>query len=103
MATIQQLLRIIPYGKQNAIHAEDIARQLHLPTNGNQVETRKLIREAIAQGHFIVSTKSGYWQSNDIQEVREYIASLRRRAQNVINRSDDIRNMWNNANPNNQI
>lgn len=44
MATIQQLLRTIPYGKQNATRAEDIARQLHLPTNGNQVETRKLIR-----------------------------------------------------------
>lgn len=103
MATIQQLLNIIPFGKQNSIKAEDIARQLHLPTKGNQVETRKLIRDAIAQGYFIVSTNRGYWQSNDIQEVREYIASLRRRAQNVINRSDDIRDMWNNANPNNQI
>lgn len=40
MATIKQLLGIIPFGKENAIHAEEIARLLGLPTGGNQVEAR---------------------------------------------------------------
>ena len=51
MATIQQLLAILPQSKQNAIHAIDIAQRLGLPTGGNQVETRQLIREAIQQSH----------------------------------------------------
>lgn len=44
---VQRLLGHIPYGKSNAIHAEDIALQLGYPTGGNQVETRQLIRYAI--------------------------------------------------------
>ena len=53
MATINQLLNVIPYGKGNAIHAEDIARQLQLPTGGNQVEARGLIRDAIQNGQYL--------------------------------------------------
>lgn len=104
MATINQLLSIIPYGKGNAIHAEDIARQLQLPTGGNQVEARGLIRDAIQNGHIILSTPTfGYWQSNDKQEVQSYIQSLNERAQEISDRSFAIRRAWNNANPQNII
>jgi hypothetical protein len=100
MATINQLLSIIPFGKENAIHAEDIARQLQLPIGGNQVEARGLIREAIQNGHIILSTPaSGYWQSNDKQEVQNYIQSLNERAQEISDRSAAIQRAWNNANP----
>lgn len=104
MATIQQLLMIIPYGKQNAIHAEDIARQLHLPTDGNQVEARGLIRDAIMAGHIILSiSKLGYWRSNDKQEVQNYISSLDERAQEISDRCAAIKRAWNNTNPQNPI
>lgn len=104
MATVQQLLRIIPLGKQNAIHAEDIARQLNLPTDGNQVETRGLIREAIMAGYIILSIPVlGYWRSNDKREVQNYISSLDERAQEISNRSAAIKRAWNNTNPQNPI
>lgn len=103
MATMNQLLSIIPYGKGNAIHAEEIARQLQLPTGGNQVEARGLIRDAIQNGHIILSTNSGYWQSNDKQEVQNYIQSLNERAQEISDRSAAIKRAWNNANPQNLI
>ena len=90
MATINDLLRVIPFGKQNAIHAEDIASLLNLPTGGNQVETRGLIREAILQGNIILSIpKVGYWRSNNKKEVETYITSLKQ--------------AWNSANPQNVI
>jgi len=104
MATISDLLRIIPYGKKNAIHAEEIATRLNLPTGGNQVETRGLIREAILQGNIILSTpKAGYWCSNNKQEVEECIVSLDERAQEISDRSEAIKQAWNTANPNNTI
>lgn len=37
---VQRLLKIIPFGKANAIHAKNIAQMLGYPTDGNQVETR---------------------------------------------------------------
>lgn len=104
MANIQQLLQIIPFGKANAVHAEDIARQLNLPTGGNQVEARGLIREAIQNGNIILSTPAlGYWQSNDKQEVLNYIISLNERANDISKRSVAIKNAWNLANSNNTI
>ena len=79
MATIPQLLAAIPYGKSNAIHAQALAQQLGLPVGGNEVETRQLIREAISQGHIILSIPAiGYWRSNDRQEVLEYINELKK-------------------------
>lgn len=104
MATINDLLGVIPLGKQNAIHAEDIASLLNLPTGGNQVETRGLIREAILQGNIILSIpKVGYWRSNNKSEVEAYITSLNERAQEINERSIAIKQAWNNANPQNTI
>ena len=104
MATIQQLLAAIPYGKNNAVHAYDLAKQLGLPVGGNEVETRQLIREAIQQGNIILSIPIiGYWRSNNKQEIIDYINSLQERAEEIYNRSDAIRDAWNKANPNNII
>ncbi|WP_294599872.1 hypothetical protein [uncultured Rikenella sp.] len=104
MAPINDLLRVIPLGKQNAIHAEDIARLLNLPTGGNQVEARGLIREAILQGNIILSIpKVGYWRSNSKTEVETYITSLNERAQEINERSIAIKQAWNSANPQNVI
>lgn len=104
MATVSQLLAAIPFGKQNAIHAQALAQQLGLPVGGNEVETRQLIREAIKQGHIILSIPViGYWRSNNQQEVIEYINSLQERADEIYERSLDIKNAWNIANPTNLI
>ena len=101
---IQRLLQIIPFGKQNAIHAKDIARALNYPTGGNQVETRSLIRYAIQQGHTIISTPNkGYWRTNNKLEVSDYIHALVARSTDINTRSLDVKAAWNQANQNNQI
>ena len=69
---VQHLLEIIPFGKKNAVHAIDIAKELGYECGGNQVETRQLIRYAIRKGHIILSTsKNGYWCSNSKQEIEK--------------------------------
>lgn len=104
MATIQQLLSILPNSKQTAIHAEDIAISLGLPTTGNQVETRQLIRESIQAGHTIVSnTRVGYWLSSNKAEIQDYIDSLESRANDTFLRANELKNAWNSKNPTNQI
>ncbi len=104
MATIQQLLAILPNSKRTAIHASEIATKLGLPTTRNQVETRELIREAIEAGHTIVSnTKVGYWLSSNKVEVKNYIRSLEKRANDISLRADELKNAWNLSNTTNQI
>ena len=101
---VQRLLRIIPFGKQNAIYAEDIARTLNYPIGGNQVETRSLIRYAIQQGHIIISSPNkGYWRTNNKQEVSDYIQALVEKSTDINTRSIAVKTAWNQANPNNQI
>ena len=104
MATVAQLLAILPHSKSQAIHARDIARILNLPIGGNEVETRNLIRDAILQGNVILIThKNGYWLSSNKQEIMRCIASLTNRANEIADRSDALRDAWNNANPQNLI
>lgn len=101
---VQQLLEIIPFGKKNAIHAIDIAKELRYECGGNQVETRELIRYAIQKGHIILSTpKSGYWRSNLKQEIENCIKGLRNRAEDINKRSIELKENWNKNNPNNLI
>ena len=98
---INQLIRIVPSGKQNAIHAIEIARRLNYPTDGNQVETRGLIRYAIQNGHIILSiTRVGYWVSQSKIEIETYIQSLKSRADDTYRRSEELKNTWNILNPN---
>lgn len=101
---VQRLLKIIQFGKANAMHAEDIAQMLGYQTDGNQVETRQLIRYAIQQGNIILSTPAnGYWRSNTKQEVEEYIDALLSRANDICTRSNDVKAAWNSTYPNNLI
>lgn len=101
---LQRLLSIIPIGRANAMHAVDIAAAMGYPTEGNQVETRSLIRYAIQQGYVIVSTsRDGYWRSNVKQEVIDCADALEKRADDIYDRSNELKNAWNQANPNNII
>lgn len=101
---VQHLLEIIPFGKKNAVHAIDIAKELGYECGGNQVETRQLIRYAIRKGHIILSTsKNGYWCSNSKQEIENCIKGLRNRAEDINKRSIELKENWNKNNPNNLI
>ncbi|MDR0541350.1 MAG: hypothetical protein LBH19_03965 [Dysgonamonadaceae bacterium] len=104
MATIQQLLAILPNSMQTAILAEDITRLLSLQISEQQLEARQLIRAAIREGHVIVSnTWVGYWLSSDKSEVQEYITALENKAKDTLQRADELKQAWNLANPANPL
>jgi len=104
---INTLVQIISNGRQNAITADNIAQRLGYPVDGNQVKTRELIGYAIDNGTVILSSSSqapkGYWISTDRQETLDYLDSLENRADEITDRANNLRNGWNNINPNNQI
>ena len=104
---IDTLIQIIPDERQSAITAREIAQNLGYPVVGNQEKTRDLIRLAIECENIILSSSNqaprGYWISTDRQEVTRYINSLESRANENIQRSTNLKDAWNNNNPNNQI
>lgn len=104
---IDILLEIIPIGRQNAITAKDIAQKIGYSVHGNQVKTRRLIKYAIANGEIILSSSStrpkGYWISNDIDEIKGYLISLKNRADKITKRANNLKSKWNNQNPSNRI
>lgn len=104
MATIQQLLNIIPHSKSTAMHADAIAIALGLPTSGTCEATRALIREANIQGHFIVNTiDDGFWLTSNKQEILDYLDTLSNRIKGTQDRINAIKSHWNTYNPNNII
>ena len=100
---VNNLLQILPHTKKDAIHAVEVARRLNLPTSGNQVIVRGLIRYAIKTNLIMGSTRVGYWLSTNKLEVEEYISSLEKRANSTLQRSQDLKKLWNNKYPNNKI
>ena len=94
---INTLLQIIPNGRQYAVTAEVIAQRLGYSVEGNQVETRNLILSSSSQA------PKGYWISTDKQETLDYLDSLRNKADEITDRANNLRNGWNNNNPNDRI
>lgn len=107
LTDITTLLGIIPTGRTNAITAFEIAQKLGYPSDGNQVKTRQLIKFAIANGEIILSSPAkvpkGYWISNDIDEVKENLSTLKSRADEITERATNLKTSWNNKNSSNQI
>jgi len=105
-ADINRLLNILGIGSNNVQTAEQIATRLGYPTIGNQVKTRALITFAIENGSLIKSSTAnppGYWISNDKQEIKDYIDSLRNRADEISERADNLKDGWNRQNPTDTI
>ncbi len=104
MATIQQLLNVIPTNRQHAMHAHQIAQALGLSTLGTCETTRALIREANKNGYFIVNTiDEGFWLTSDKQEIMDYLDTLVSRIIGTQERIDAIKTHWNSTNPTNLI
>lgn len=70
------LERVIPIGKENAIHQEKLAALL-----GVAPDTAKLmVRKARQSGLEILSGKQGYWFAKDDDERREFVAMSSKQA-----------------------
>lgn len=75
----------IPFGKENAVTREE----LHKITGYNDREIREMIGRERRKGHAILSSPSvsGYWQTEDIDEIERFIKALDRR------RSSEAKNL----------
>jgi hypothetical protein len=96
-ADINNLLKILGQGRQQAQTAatiETILNRRHgFQITGNQVKARSLITFSIQHGHLIKSSTAnpaGYWLENDPVEIRRYLTSLRRRAERIIQRANNL-------------
>lgn len=70
------IINFIPCGKPNAIHL----RELVEASNKKPTIIKKEIKEARQKGIFVLSGSCGYWISNDKEEQREFIATMRKQA-----------------------
>ena len=71
---LERILCAIPKGIEKAVHNEELANQF-----GVSIHTiKKYIQEARMQGIPIVSDKSGYWITDDREELKTFIDSMER-------------------------
>lgn len=100
-----QILAIIN-NTNGYIIADDIYSQLlQVVDPGRTQETiRKYIRELVnEQNNLIGSSNQGYFKINTPQKAQKAINYLLSRIPDLQMRADNLRAVWNAANPNNQI
>lgn len=102
-----RMLQFINYGRANAINAPTIAAHMGYSIGGNQVKTRKLIRECIEHDHDLIASTltkpRGFYKirRTNIQELNDYLDSLQNRAREINLRRTHLINNWNNSVPTN--
>lgn len=67
------LLELVPYGKQNAISGQQLAKRLHKNVRG----MCSLIHEARVSELLILSGDAGYWRSENLDELKEFYKRMR--------------------------
>lgn len=73
---MEKLLRVIPIGKENAIHQEELAALLGV----TPAAVKKMVREARQKDLEILSGRQGYWFAKDDNERREFVSLLSKQA-----------------------
>lgn len=73
---LERLLCAIPKGKENALHNEELARQLGV----SPTKVKRMIQDAREQGMPIVSSKCGYWITEDREELKVFANSMEKQA-----------------------
>ena len=76
MKTHNNIMESIPIGRENAMHLEEISEKLNM--NPNSV--KKQIREARENGMLILSSKCGYWYSEDVNERATFVDRIEKNA-----------------------
>lgn len=67
---------IIPVGKENAIHLEELAKRLNVKTG----KAKSLVRKSREEGIQILSDANGYWISENPFEKIKFVAAMRKAA-----------------------
>ena len=78
-------------GKDEAIHAGEIADEVGVPDDDTHVRVREYITELLEEGLPLASsTAHGYWIIENQEELDNYVGSLERRARSTENRKLDV-------------
>ena len=77
MGKVYSILDFIPTGKENAITRQQLCEKLYLDDR----TVIQMIEHARDSGHVILSSSqvSGYWFSNDIEEVNQFVLETKSR------------------------
>ena len=73
---INDLMRVVPVGKNNAIHQQELARLLGCAP----VTVKNMIRAARKAGVPILSNINGYWIAENDKDKKEFAAVMRKQA-----------------------
>lgn len=79
---VYPIMQQLPFGKENAVSSEALVEQLHL-TSKRELQAQ-IAKERNAGAVILSTTTGGYYQSNDRDEVAEFIRTLEKRAKNTM-------------------
>lgn len=101
----ENILRIIREAN-GYITADEIYRKIkqNVDPGRTQETIRKYIRELVNdQNNLIGSSNKGFFKINSPQKAVQAIQYLKNRIPDLRNRANNLRDIWNDKNPNNQI
>lgn len=76
MGRIENLISVLPTGKENAIHQKDLAHIIGV----TQSRVKETIKEAREQGIEILSGNSGYYKPKNNEERKRYVEMQHKQA-----------------------
>ena len=93
MSVTELILATIGTGENNAVNAE----QLSMITGLNDRELRKAVERLRRGGYVIISSESGYYYPETVEEVKRYIGKESRRARSIfftLRSARELLNKW---------
>lgn len=84
------LEKYIPVGEKNAIHMDELGKQLGTTAEGAKVLVHLVRPEAEKEGKVIASTSKGYFIPDGLDELKHYYNLMRKQAKT---RLETIRNV----------
>lgn len=73
---MDNLLCVLPIGKENAIHQADLGKKLGV----SPAAAKNMVRMARREGVQILSGTEGYWLPKDDIEKKEFVSLMRKQA-----------------------
>lgn len=73
------LLKLIPYGRENAVSRNDLQRLTGMNDRAVRMEVKRLLR--LGEPILSSSKHGGYWRSENLDEWNEFINESKRRAE----------------------
>ena len=70
------IIEVIPKGKENAVHMPVLCRVLGMAPTA----FKKAVKELRQQGEPILSSRAGYWYSEEPEEIRGFVDLLGKQA-----------------------